>query len=75
MCGLGFGKWHCTFGGVTRVAWFALRVVGDDAAAEQSVFTISKRDTRCIVGRGDTDHDLLDLTIAQLTDSYAYQSY
>ena len=35
----------------------------------------SRSVTWYIVGRGETDHDLLDLTIAQRTDIYVSQSY
>ena len=43
LCGLGFRQVACAIGGVTRGAWVALRCIGDDAAAEQSLFTVSKR--------------------------------
>ena len=39
----GFRQVACAIGGVTRGAWFAWRFIGDDAAAEQSFFTASKR--------------------------------
>ena len=40
----GFHQDAYEIGGVTRGTWFALRCIGDDAAAEQSLFTASKRD-------------------------------
>ena len=40
---VGFRQVVCAIGGVTRGAWFALRCIRDDAAAEQPSFTVSKR--------------------------------
>ena len=44
---IGFRQVVCAIGGVTRGAWFASRFVGDDAAVEQALITISSRG-RCI---------------------------
>ena len=41
MCS-GFRHVACAIGGVTLGARFAFGCVGDDAAAEQSLFTVSK---------------------------------
>ena len=42
-CGLVFRHVACAIGGMTRGAWFARRCIGDDAAAEQPLFTVKKR--------------------------------
>ena len=39
----GFRQVACAIGGMTRGAGFARRCIGDDAAAEQPLFTVSKR--------------------------------
>ena len=39
----GFQQVSCAIVGVTRGAWFAWIFIGDDAAAEQLLFTASKR--------------------------------
>ena len=39
----GFRQVACAIEDVTRGSWFACRFIGDDAAAEQSLFTASTR--------------------------------
>ena len=39
----GFRQVACSISGVTRGAWLARSSIGDDAAAEQSLCTASKR--------------------------------
>ena len=44
---IGFRQVVCAIGGVTRGARFASRFIGDDAAVEQALITVSLRG-RCI---------------------------
>ena len=41
----------------------------------KSYCTVSSRDKPQILGRDETDHDLLHIIIAQRTDSLVYQTY
>ena len=45
----GFRQATCAKGGVARGAWFACKCIDDDAAAEQPLFTVSKRGRTYVV--------------------------